>query len=132
MIAPHIIGGLVGGALIGFCSRITARAQWPYRRRLGNFRRADHRLKMSGVGPAKHCIHSDHRILLDHIKNKEGVMAKILECGKVDPSSGCQHIVRGETEEEVLQKAAEHAKQHGIRQVTPELIERVKANIRDA
>jgi len=62
----------------------------------------------------------------------EGVMAKILECGKVDPSSGCQHIVRGETEEEVLQKAAEHAKQHGIRQVTPELIERVKANIRDA
>ena len=59
-------------------------------------------------------------------------MAKILECRKVDPSSGCQHIVRGETEEEVLQKAAEHAKQHGIRQVTPELIERVKANIRDA
>jgi predicted small metal-binding protein len=37
----------------------------------------------------------------------------------------------GETEEEVLQKAAEHAQEHGIRQVTPELIERVKANIRD-
>jgi hypothetical protein len=30
-----------------------------------------------------------------------------------------------------VQKAAEHAKEHGIRQVTPELIERVKANIRD-
>jgi predicted small metal-binding protein len=59
-------------------------------------------------------------------------MAKIVECAKVDPSSGCQHIVRGETEEEVLQKAAEHAKQHGIRQVTPDLIARVKANIRDA
>jgi predicted small metal-binding protein len=59
-------------------------------------------------------------------------MAKILECAKVDPSSGCKHIVRGETEEEVLQKAAEHAKVHGIREVTPELIERVKANIRDA
>jgi predicted small metal-binding protein len=37
----------------------------------------------------------------------------------------------GETEEEVLQQAAEHAKEHGIRQVTPELIERVKVNIRD-
>ena len=37
-------------------------------------------------------------------------MAKILECNKVDPSSGCKHIIRGETEEEVLQKAAEHAK----------------------
>ena len=59
-------------------------------------------------------------------------MAKMLECAKVDPSSGCKHVVRGETTEEVLQKAAEHAKEHGIRQVTPELIVKVKANIRDA
>jgi predicted small metal-binding protein len=59
-------------------------------------------------------------------------MAKILECAKVDPSSGCQHIIRGETEEEVLQEAAEHAKTHGIREVTPELIALVKAHIRDA
>ena len=58
-------------------------------------------------------------------------MAKILECAKVDPSSGCKHVMRGETEEEVLQKAAEHAKEHGIHQVTPELIERVKANIHE-
>ena len=62
----------------------------------------------------------------------EKLMAKILECAKVDPSSGCKHIVRGETIEEVLQKAGEHAQEHGIRQVTPELIELVKANIRDA
>ena len=53
-------------------------------------------------------------------------MAKILECAKVDPSSGCNHVVRGETTEEVMQKAAEHAKEHGIRQVTPELIEKSK------
>jgi predicted small metal-binding protein len=66
----------------------------------------------------------------DHRGEKS--MAKILECAKVDPSSGCQHVVRGETEEEVLTKAAEHAKEHGIRDVTPELMERVKANIRDA
>ena len=59
-------------------------------------------------------------------------MAKILECAKVDPSSGCQHVIRGETEEEVLRKAPEHAKEHGIREVTPELIERVKGNIHDA
>jgi len=59
-------------------------------------------------------------------------MAKILECAKVDPASGCQHIIRGETEEEVLQEAAEHAKEHGIREVTPELIASVKAHIRDA
>jgi predicted small metal-binding protein len=59
-------------------------------------------------------------------------MAKMLECAKVDPSSGCQHVIRGETEDEVLQKAGEHAGEHGIREVTPELMERVKANIRDA
>jgi predicted small metal-binding protein len=59
-------------------------------------------------------------------------MAKILECAKVDPSSGCQHVVRGETEDEVMSKAAAHAGEHGIREFTPELIETVKANIRDA
>ena len=58
-------------------------------------------------------------------------MAKILECAKVDPSSGCEHVVRGDTEEQVLRKAAEHAKEHGIREMTPELMEHVKANIRD-
>ena len=65
------------------------------------------------------------------VKRRPG-MAKILECAKVDSSSGCQHVVRGETEQEVLQKAGEHAKEHGIRDVTPELLARVKANIRDA
>ncbi|HEY3275919.1 MAG TPA: DUF1059 domain-containing protein [Syntrophorhabdaceae bacterium] len=59
-------------------------------------------------------------------------MAKVLTCAKVDPSSGCWHIIRGETEEEVLRKAADHAREHGIREVTPELIERVKANIHNA
>ena len=58
-------------------------------------------------------------------------MAKIVECAKVDPSSGCRHVVRGQTEDEVLKNAAEHAKEHGIREVTPELIALVKANIRD-
>jgi predicted small metal-binding protein len=58
-------------------------------------------------------------------------MGKIVECAKVDPSSGCQHVVRGATEEEVLKNAAEHAKLHGIREVTPELKAKVKAAIRD-
>lgn len=58
-------------------------------------------------------------------------MGKIVECAQVDPSSGCTHVVRGQTEEEVLRNAAEHAKQHGIREVTPELQAKVKAAIRD-
>jgi len=59
------------------------------------------------------------------------IMGKIIECAKVDPSSGCQHVVRGKTEEEVLKNAMEHAKQHGIREVTPDLMAKVKGAIRD-
>ncbi len=58
-------------------------------------------------------------------------MGKIIECAKVDPSSGCTHVVRGKDEEEVLKNAAEHAKEHGITEVTPELMAKVKAAIRD-
>ncbi len=59
-------------------------------------------------------------------------MAKVLECAKVDPSSGCHYIVRGKTEEDLLRKVAVHAKKHGIHEVTPELMKLVKANIHDA
>lgn len=58
-------------------------------------------------------------------------MGKIIECAKVDPSSGCTHVVRGKDEEEVLKNAMEHAKSHGIRDVTPELVAKVKDAIRD-
>jgi predicted small metal-binding protein len=57
---------------------------------------------------------------------------KQVECAKVDPSTGCNQVIRGNSEQEVMQKAAEHAKQHGIRQMTPELMEKVKKNIREA
>jgi predicted small metal-binding protein len=59
-------------------------------------------------------------------------MAKVLSCAEVDPSSGCTHVIKGETEEEVLRLAKEHAKEHGIREVTPEMIEKVKKHIRNA
>ncbi len=58
-------------------------------------------------------------------------MGKFIDCAKVNPVSGCGHVVRGETEEELLKNAAEHAKEHGIVEVTPELIAMVKANIQD-
>ena len=58
-------------------------------------------------------------------------MGKVLECAKVDPSSGCTHVVRGQTEDEVLRNAMQHAKEHGIREMTPELAAKVKAAIRD-
>ena len=58
-------------------------------------------------------------------------MGKIIDCNKVNPASGCSHVVRGATEEELLKNAAVHAKEHGIVEVTPELLEHVKANIED-
>lgn len=58
-------------------------------------------------------------------------MAKIIDCGRVNPASGCGHIIRAEDEEEALRLAAEHArKDHGL-EVTPELAEKVRANIQE-
>ena len=59
-------------------------------------------------------------------------MDKIIECAKVDPSSGCKHVIHGKNDEEVMKNAMEHAKEHGIREVTPELMAKVKAAIHDA
>lgn len=57
-------------------------------------------------------------------------MGKIIQCNKVNPSSECNHIIRGETEEEVLERAKVHAKDHGL-EPTPELLEMVRAHIED-
>jgi len=55
-------------------------------------------------------------------------MGKVLRCG--DLVNGCDFEARG-TEEEILQRAAPHAKEaHGM-EVTPALAEAVKGAIRD-
>jgi len=61
---------------------------------------------------------------------KEIDMAKAVYCNKVNPSSECNHVIRGDTEEEVLQKAGLHAKEHGL-EATPELIAMVTSHIED-
>ena len=56
-------------------------------------------------------------------------MGKVLRCGELFP--GCATEARGETEEEVLVKAAEHAKRdHGLAQIDPGTLAKVKAAIR--
>ncbi len=57
-------------------------------------------------------------------------MSKKIECNKVNPSSDCNHVIRGETVEEVLEQAKVHAKSHGL-EPTPELLEMVKAHIEE-
>jgi predicted small metal-binding protein len=58
-------------------------------------------------------------------------MGKVINCAEVVPESGCDHVVRGATEEEALRNAAEHAKEHGIVDVTPEVMDKVKAAMHD-
>ncbi len=58
-------------------------------------------------------------------------MGKKIDCNKLNPASGCTHVVRGETGEELLTNAEAHAKEHGIVEVTPELLAQIKANIED-
>jgi predicted small metal-binding protein len=56
-------------------------------------------------------------------------MAKELRCGDVMP--GCDFVASGATEEEVLRKAAQHAKdKHNVTQLPPDLVVKVKAAIR--
>ncbi len=54
---------------------------------------------------------------------------KVMRCG--DAGFDCDHVVRAESQEELLQKVAEHAqKVHNV-EVTPELVEQVKGLIKD-
>ncbi len=56
-------------------------------------------------------------------------MAKQLQCNDLMP--GCDFVAKGETEQEVMQKAAAHAKDvHDIQEVTPDLAAKVKGAIK--
>jgi predicted small metal-binding protein len=48
----------------------------------------------------------------------------------VNPSSECDHVVRGRDEAEVLRNAETHAREHGL-EPTPELMEQVRSFIED-
>ena len=44
----------------------------------------------------------------------------------------CDQVVKAESEEEILTQAAAHAQQvHGVKEVTPELVQAVKTNIQE-
>ena len=57
-------------------------------------------------------------------------MAKVINCK--DVGFDCAGVIRAATEDEALQMAAEHAKTvHGLQEITPEVVAKVKAVIRD-
>jgi len=57
-------------------------------------------------------------------------MTKVLRCR--DIGLDCEHVIRANTEDEVLNKAAQHAQtEHGIKEISKEAAEKVRAAIRD-
>jgi predicted small metal-binding protein len=57
-------------------------------------------------------------------------MTKVLRCGDMMP--GCEYVARAESEDELMQKAAEHAREaHGIQTVPADLVQQIKSKIRD-
>jgi len=57
-------------------------------------------------------------------------MAKTMSCK--DVGSDCDFVARGETEEEIMEQVAEHARTaHGLDEVPPDLAEKTRAAIRD-
>jgi predicted small metal-binding protein len=56
-------------------------------------------------------------------------MTHSIDCGKVNPASGCGHVITGKTPEETLRLAAEHAQRdHGLKP-TPELMALVEQSM---
>jgi predicted small metal-binding protein len=57
-------------------------------------------------------------------------MAKVLRCR--DVGLDCEGEIRAETEEEVLRQAAEHAQTpHNMTEMLPEVVQKVRAAIRN-
>ncbi|HYO46172.1 MAG TPA: DUF1059 domain-containing protein [Gemmatimonadota bacterium] len=57
-------------------------------------------------------------------------MAKELHCGEI--MDGCPEVIRGETEEEIMRKGAQHARDaHGVEELDDATIHAVKSKIRE-
>ncbi|MEK6480638.1 DUF1059 domain-containing protein [Catalinimonas sp. 4WD22] len=57
-------------------------------------------------------------------------MAKVIRCK--DVGFDCEGVIQAETEEEALTMAAQHAQQvHGLQEISPEVVAKVKSVMRD-
>jgi predicted small metal-binding protein len=60
----------------------------------------------------------------------EGVMTKVVRCSDIVP--GCDYVARAESEDELMRKAAQHAREaHGVQTLSADLVQQVKSKIRD-
>jgi predicted small metal-binding protein len=61
---------------------------------------------------------------------EEELVAKVVECNKINNIPDCTHVIRAETEPEVIRLAEEHSRSHGL-PPNAQLAIKVKARIRD-
>ena len=53
-------------------------------------------------------------------------MEKVIRCR--DVGFDCEGVIKAKTEKEALELAAEHAqKEHGLKEVTPKVVEKIKS-----
>ena len=57
-------------------------------------------------------------------------MSKVIHCR--DVGFDCDGVIRAESEAEALRQAAEHARSvHGLQEVSPQVVEKVRSVMRD-
>lgn len=57
-------------------------------------------------------------------------MEKVIHCR--DVGFDCNGVIRAKTEEEALQMAAAHAKSvHGLREITPDVVDKIKSVMKE-
>ena len=57
-------------------------------------------------------------------------MTKVVNCR--DVGFDCEGVIRADTEEEALKLVAEHAKEvHGMQEISPEVVEKVRSVMQD-
>jgi predicted small metal-binding protein len=75
-------------------------------------------------------ISESNTLLFGTFNDGGSSMAKVMRCN--DVVGNCDFVARGESEQDVLQQAADHARTaHQVNEVTPELAEKVRSAIRD-
>jgi|GEM_PF-2510716 len=59
-------------------------------------------------------------------------MPKVLRCKHIGPDKHCQFEAHGDTQDEILEQVAAHAREvHGLKEVTQEMVDSAIANMKD-
>jgi predicted small metal-binding protein len=84
-------------------------------------------LSRKGLASSQSC---KQRTMITPARTKGETMSKILSCR--DVGVDCDFVAKGDTEEEILEQCAEHARNdHGMTEIPDDLVQKVRWAIRD-